>query len=183
MPSIETIPPDAWPLIDLLFNITCAVAGIWLAISVFVAWRRHASNLTPVHDAPANHKATPDFLSVDETARREAMRRADDFERDLDKRDRDEARERTRRGRSNGTLMQAIARMVSFGMALFSLATMISGTVFQVTIMGRYWEQYSAGERLMAVVRDHPIGVTVTVIVILYNVVRFFMSRPWQQEA
>ena len=54
---------------------------------------------------------------------------------------------------------------------------MISGTLFQVTIMGRYWEQYSATERLVSVVQNHPIGVSVTVFVILYNVVNYITNR------
>ncbi|MEO0983161.1 MAG: hypothetical protein AAFX03_10970 [Pseudomonadota bacterium] len=184
MPETETvIPPEAWPLMSALFNVTLAFAAVWLAVTVFVAWRRNASNLTAVHDAERNRRAQPDFLSVDAKERKEAMRRADQFESDLDKRDRDEARSERRKAREQATMLQRATQLISFGMALFSLATMISGTMFQVSIMGRYWEQYSAGERLAAVIREHPIGVAITVAVILYNIARFVVNRSWQKEA
>ena len=46
--TLDRIPPEAWPLIDLLLNVTMIVAAVWLAITIFVLWRRQASNLTPV---------------------------------------------------------------------------------------------------------------------------------------
>ena len=58
---------------------------------------------------------------------------------------------------------------------------MISGTVFQVTNMGRIWAQYSAGERFIGVLTAHPIGVSVTAAVILYNLVTFVTNRKWEQ--
>ena len=67
-------------------------------------------------------------------------------------------------------------------MALFSLATMISGTIFQVSIMGAYWEQFSAGERIMAMIRHYPLGVAVTVFVIGYNLITFFINRQWEAK-
>lgn len=73
--------------------------------------------------------------------------------------------------------MGRVGRLISLAMALFSIATMISGTLFQVTIMGRYWEQYSATERLVSVIQNHPIGVSVTLFVIGYNIVNFIISR------
>ena len=75
-----------------------------------------------------------------------------------------------------------MARLISLFMALFSLATMISGTVFQVTFMGRIWEQYSASERFIGVVTAHPIGVGVTAAVILYNLVTFVTNRKWEEK-
>lgn len=167
---IEQIPPEAWPLIDLLFNLTMAATGIWLAITVFVLWRRNASNLTSVSSASRNKDINPDFLSVDEKARQAAIKRGDDFGKVLDERDRQAHKEELRAKKRDMSLFGTISRLVSLGMALFSIATVISGTMFQVTIMGRYWEQYSAGERLMSVVQSHPFGVTVTVLVIVYNV-------------
>jgi len=119
---ISTIPPDAWPLIDVLFNIVTAVTAVWLA---------------------------------------------------CEREDKNTLKKAAQKGE---TVIGRIGRLVSFGMALFSVATMISGTVFQVSIMGRYWEQYSASERLMAVIQNHPIGVAVTVLVIVYNIFNFIMN-------
>ncbi|WP_084395933.1 hypothetical protein [Henriciella aquimarina] len=178
--AINSIPPDAWPVITILFNVTCAVTALWLVWTVFVLWRRRASNLTTASGASPNRKATPDFLSIDEKAREEALKRGEAYETYLDKRDRDEARAAERERRRKETMISRFGRLISFGMALFSLATMISGTMFQVSIMGRYWEQYSAGERLTRVVQEHPVGVTVTVAVILFNIITFVSNRKWE---
>ena len=175
--AIETVPPEAWPLIQLLFNVTITFTALWLAWTIFVMWRRSASNLTAVRGASANPAAEPEFLSVDKKARREAIAKGETFEKEMQRRDREEATDARRAARRQETMLGRVGRLISLGMALFSIATMISGTLFQVTIMGRYWEQYSATERLTAVIQNHPIGVSVTIAVILYNIVTFVMKR------
>lgn len=180
--TLRSIPAEAWPLIDILFNVTCVVTAVWLAWTVFVLWRRSASNLTTASSASPNRKAQPDFLSVDKKARAEAIKRGESFDKDLDKRQRDEELHARRLARAKETRISRIARLISLFMALFSLATMVSGTVFQVTFMGAIWEKYSASERLMAVVTAHPIGVGVTVVVILYNLVTFVTNRKWEEK-
>lgn len=180
---VNAIPPDAWPLIDMLFNTTLIVTGLWLVWTLFVAWRRSASNLTSVSGARANRNAEPEFLSVDEKARKQAIKRGEGFDKELDRRDREGERAERHAARKRETMVSRIGRLVSLGMALFSMATMISGTMFQVSIMGRYWEQYSASERLMRVIEDHPIGVTITVLVILYNLITFVLNFRKKQEA
>jgi len=174
---VEAVPEEAWPLIELLFNISIIFTGLWLTWTVFVMWRRSASNLTAIRGATANPKAQPDFLSVDEKARKAAIAKGETFEKEMQRRDRDEAKSVTQTARRQETMLGRLGRLISFGMALFSIATMISGTLFQVTIMGRYWEQYSATERLFAVIQNHPIGVSVTVAVILYNIVSYVAKR------
>lgn len=178
--TLRSIPAEAWPLIDILFNITCVVTAIWLATTAFIWWRRSASNLTTSSSASPNRNATPDFLSVDKKAREEAIKRGEKFDRDLDKQQREEERDAERTARSKEARIGRMARLTSLFMALFSLATMISGTVFQVSFMGQIWEKYSASERLMAVVTQYPIGVAVTALVILYNVVTFVTNRKWE---
>jgi hypothetical protein len=180
--TLRSIPAEAWPLIDLLFNITCAVTAVWLASTVFLLWRRHSSNLTTSSAVSPNRKATPDFLSVDRKARQQAIKRGEKFDRELDKQDREDERDALRKARAKETRLSRIARLVSLLMALFSLATVVSGTVFQVTYMGQLWEQYSASERLMGIVREYPIGVAVTVLVIAYNIFAFVNDRKWEQK-
>lgn len=173
---ISTIPSEAWPLIETLFNIVMAVTGVWLAWTAFIWWRRSASNLTTASGAIPNKKASPDFLSVDEKARKEAIKRGESFDKELSRREREDEKAQKKAALKNETPIGRIGRLISFGMAMFSIATMISGTVFQVSIMGRYWEQYSASERLLAVIQNHPIGVTVTVLVIVYNIFNFITN-------
>lgn len=179
---ISTIPSEAWPLIGTLFNIVMAVTGVWLAWTAFVWWRRSASNLTTASGAYPNKNATPDFLSVDEKARKEAIKRGESFDKELGRREREAEKAQEKAARGSETPIGRMGRLISFGMALFSIATMISGTVFQVSIMGRYWEQYSASERLLAVIQNHPIGVTVTVLVIVYNIFNFVTNYKTERS-
>ncbi|HPE46831.1 MAG TPA: hypothetical protein PLR76_00465 [Hyphomonas sp.] len=179
--TLRSIPPEAWPLIDILFNVTCAVTAVWLAVSVFIWWRRSASNLTTVSSASPRRGAQPDFLEVDTKARAEAIKRGERFDQELERRERAEERESRRQART-GKKASRWARFISLAMALFSLATMISGTIFQVSIMGAYWEQFSAGERIMAMIRHYPLGVAVTVFVIGYNLITFFINRQWEAK-
>lgn len=178
--AINSIPPEAWPLIDILFNITIVFAALWLVWTGFIWMRRRASNLTAIRGVSPNRKATPDFMSGDARARREAIKRGESFDKELERRDREDARTEKRTARRKESLVGRIGRLITLAMALFSIATMISGTLFQVSIMGRYWEQYSASERIIGVIREHPIGVAVTVLVIGYNLYVFVSSRKWE---
>lgn len=181
--ALDQIPADAWPWIDLLFNITCAAAGIWLAVTVFVIWRRTASNVTPVNAVPKNKRAQPDFLEVDQKARREAMERGEAFDKELDARDRNEAREERRTARRKQSPLQRLAGLIAFLMAVFSLVSAAVSVIWQVGFVGRMLEEYSASDRMMALVTHHPIGFTVAGLVIVFHVYRFFTERKWQQEA
>ena len=179
--TLNQIPPEAWPLIDLLFNLTMATVAIWLAITVFVWWRRSASNLTPVNAANRSRKAQPDFLSVDNKARSEAMERGESFDKEIERREREEARAEARKHGPRATVSQRVARFVSFFMSLFTLATMIFGAIFQVTRMGSMMREYSTIERMISVVQSHPISFTVAGLVIVFQVYRFFVERNWQE--
>ncbi len=177
--TLRSIPPDAWPLIDLLFNITCAVTAVWMACAVFIWWRRSASNLTTISSMNVNRKAQPDFLSQDQKARAEAIKRGERFDEELERREREEEKEGRRKKRREAPASRW-ARLISLFMALFSLATMVSGTIFQVSIMGAYWEKYSASERVLTMIQKYPLGVGVTVLVIVYNLYVYISNRKWE---
>lgn len=179
--TLEQIPPEAWPLIDLLFNLTIATVGIWLALTVFVWWRRSASNLTPVNAADKNKKAQPDFLKVDKAARAEALERGEAFGKEVERREREEARAQSKGGRPTLTVSQRAARFLSFFMSLFTLATMIFGAIFQVTRMGDMMREYSTFDRIVTVVQSHPISFSIAALVIIFQIYRFFVDRNWQE--
>ena len=179
--TLNQIPPEAWPLIELLFNLTMASVGIWLAITVFVWWRRSASNLTPVNAASSDRKAQPDFLEVNKKARAEALERGEAFDKEIERRQREEVKAEARKGRNKATTGQRMARFLSFFMSLFTLATMVFGAIFQVTRMGQMMKEYSTLERIAAVIQNHPISFSVATLVIGFQVYRFFVDRNWQE--
>jgi len=176
--TLDQIPPEAWPLITLLLNVTMAVAAVWLALTVFIWWRRSASNLTPVQAAGKNKSAQPDFLKVDHAARDAAIARGAAYDEALEKRARQEAMAGKRRPAS---VASRLAGLLSFLMSIFTLATMIYGAIFQVSRMGSMMQEYSSIERIGAVIANHPIAFAVTSLVIIVHVYRFFKSRQWQE--
>lgn len=179
----EQIPPEAWPLIGIAFNVTVALTLVWMCLSVFIFLRRSASNLTPVQAARKDRGDTPDFLSVDKTARKEALQRADAFEKELDEREEAEARAARKAEKGPWSLAGTAARLVSLFMSVFTLATMIFGSIWQIGRMGALMREYSTVERLATVIANHPIAFTIATLVVVYHVWRFIADRKWSAAA
>ena len=179
--ALNQIPPEAWPLVELLLNTTMVSVAIWIAVTIFVWWRRRASNLTPVNAAQANDNAAPDFLSVDKKARDQAEKRGEAFDKALEEEERAAAMAAARGGRTQRTMSQRLAGLLSFFMSLFTLATMIFGAIWQVSRMGQLMEEYSTVERIATVVQNHPVSFSVAALVIGFHVFRFFTDRQWKE--
>ena len=179
---LDRVPPDAWPLIDRLIQITVAVAAIWLVLSIFIYWRRRAANLTPVTAPRPNKDARPEFLDVDHKARRDAIARGEAFERQLQQREAEEARIAAMAGLGGATSAGRLARLASLVMSVFTLAMMILGSILNVGRMGELMQNYSTTERLAAVVRNHPIGTAIVVLVAVAAIYQFFTERRWRPE-
>jgi len=177
--TLQQIPPEAWPIIDLLFNVTMAAAGIWLAVTAFVIWRRHASNLTPVNAAERNRKAQPDFLKVDKKAREEAIERGDDFEKSLDRRDVAEAKAASRL--KPAKTVQKVAGAAAFIMSIFTVLSVIASSVFTLHGVGRVASEFSTWERARGMIEDHPIAFTICLLIIFARIYTHFFP-PEKKE-
>lgn len=181
--TLDKIPPEAWPIVDLLFNLTCAAAAIWLAITVFVLWRRHASNLTPVNAAEKNKKASPDFLKVDKAARAEAIARGESFDKELERREREEARAKAvAAGTANASLGQKIAGWSTFILAVFSL---LSGALTVILTMQRLdgmTAEYGTWQGLVNLFQARPIAFTVATTVIVLKIIHFVIEHRKSKE-
>ena len=66
-------------------------------------------------------------------------------------------------------------------MSLFTIASVIYGSIFTVSRMGSMMEEYSATERMIALITNHPIAFTVCVIVILARLYTQFV-KPEPKE-
>ena len=175
--TLDQIPPEAWPLLEFLLLVSAILAGVWLIITLFILWRRSASNLTPVNAARKNKKAQPDFLKVDEKARREAMERGESFEKELERRERIEARQED----GGMSLVQRIIGLASFLMSVFTLLTMILGAIFQVTRMGSMLETYSSADRILTVIQNNPIAFGIVAFVTVFYIYQFVTKKPWKE--
>jgi len=180
--TLDKLPPEAWPLINLLFNLTMVSVAIWLAITVFVWWRRSASNLTPVNAARKNKDAQPDFLNVDNKARAEALKRGEAFDKEIERRTQQEARDIARAGGSKSSTARRVAGIVTFLMSVFSLATMVLGSIYSVSRMGSMLRNFSTQERILHVVQTYPVSFTIASLVIVYQIYRFLADRKWKES-
>jgi hypothetical protein len=177
-----TVPEQYLPLLDWAYTATIVFAVLWLATWIFIALRRNASDLTPVLAADYDPKARPDFLSINEKKRKEAIARGQSYDRELDKSEAAEAKKAARHAKTPLTLTQRVLRLISLLMAVFSLATMIGGAIFQVTYITGLLKSIGAWERVVELVQKHPVGFSVAAIVILYHVITFFTDKKWQPK-
>lgn len=174
---LDRVPPDAWPMIDRMFDITIIAAAIWLALTIFVYWKRRAANLTPVTAARRSKKAQPEFLKVDHKARRAAIERGQAFERSLEQREEEEARAAALAALKPAARAGRVAKIAALITSVFTLIAMIFGTILNVGKMGELMQQYSTTQRLAAIIQNHPVGTTVAAVVIAAGLYQFFHER------
>ena len=155
---------------DLLYGLAIAAGSVYLAATAYSSWRRKSLNLTPVTSAAADPAARPDFLNVDKDARSAALERGDAFEASLRAREASAAAD----GAPETAKKFSLVAMV---MSAFTLVTMLVGSVWQISFIGRYAEQLSAKGRLVAMVKEHPLAFSVSMVVCAVQVVTFFAER------
>jgi hypothetical protein len=179
MPDV-VIDPKYQPVFEALFMGTLIATAVWLVLVIFIMLRRRASNLTPIQSAKVNKKVTPDFLSVDHGRQKEMREEGAAFDAELDRRDAEAAREEVAKKKGPDTMLARIARVVSLLMSLFTLATLIGGVIFNVNYLGGMLRNYSAGDRMLAVVERYPFTVSVAALVIAYHVYTYIAGRTWK---
>lgn len=180
--AIEQIPPEAWPLLELLLNVTVVSAAVWLTLTVFIWWRRSASNLTPVNAARKNKKAEPDFLSVDRKGRAQAEARGEAYDKELEKEERAAAKADARGGRTQTQLVQKLAGLVSLFMSLFALVSMIAGSILQVSRLGGMVKDYSTVDTITTIIRENPVSFSVVAVVISVHIYRFIEKYQKKED-
>jgi len=179
--AIDNIPPEAWPLIDLMMRITVGLAAAWLVLAMIAWWRRRAYNLTIASTASRNKKAQPGFLTVDHEARADAIGRGEAHDEALGEREADEALAALKAAAGPVTMLSRIARLATLGMSVITLLTGFSGAIFNISKMGEYVEEASAVGRLELVITQHPVGTAVTVFVVAYSIWRFITDKKWEK--
>jgi hypothetical protein len=179
---IDRIPPEAWPLIDMLFRITIVLAVIWLALALVAWWRRRAYNLTVASTARRSGKAQPDFLHVDEKARKAAIARGEAHEEFIEDRERDEAAAALEAAKQPINLAQRIAGFAALLMSIFTLSTVALGAVTNVSKMGDALKSVSSVDKVEKIVSDHWLGTTVAALVIAWHVYKYFADRSWKEK-
>lgn len=177
----EQIPPDAWPMIDMMFRITIGLTIVWVILSLIGWWRRRAYNLTIASTAKKRKKAQPDFLKVDEKARKEAIKAGERHEDSLDDREKEEALAALKAAKGPVAWSERIASAATFLMSIFTLLTGFSGAIFGVKRLDGYLADAGTAGRLEYLLREHTIGCIVVVFVIGYHTWRYFAEKKWKK--
>lgn len=160
--------PD-WALdIDLLINGTAIVAGVWLALAIFVYWRRQQTNLTPVDVPSANPDAQPDFLGVDKKKQSAALKRGDEYARSLEKRGQGS---RVSSQSSPFHWIKKTAGYAALVLACLLIVVVAVGCAFPESYLGQLLNDYSAENRLADIIQSNPISLLIAVLVVLYRAI------------
>ncbi|MEL7199717.1 MAG: hypothetical protein AAGL10_15510 [Pseudomonadota bacterium] len=179
--AVDRIPPDAWPIIDILFRVTIALAILWVVLSLIGWWRRRAYNLTVASTAGRNKKAQPDFLNVDEKARKEQIKAGERHEDVLEDREKEEALAALKAAKEPVTLASRLASAATFVMSLITLLTGFSGAILGIgRIEGQLAQAGTAG-KLEYLITEHTIGCIIVAFVIGYKIWRFVAEKKWKK--
>lgn len=179
--AIDRIPPDAWPFIDILFRIVIALAILWVVLAAIGWWRRRAYNLTVASSAGRNKKAQPEFLGVDEKARKEQIKAGERHEDTLAQREKEEALAALKAAKEPVTLASRLASAATFMMSLITLITGFSGAIFGIgRIEGQLRDAGTAG-KLQYLIDNHLIGCIIVAFVIGYKFWRFIAEKKWKK--
>lgn len=179
---VEQIPPEAWPLLDLMFKIVIGLFIVWICLSLIAWWRRRAYNLTVASTARVNKKKQPGFLSVDKKDRERQIGRGEAHEDALDERDREDAAAALKAAKEPLTIGARIAKLATFLMSIVSLLTGFSGAMLGVQRLGGDISELSAAGRIKELVIEYPLGVAVCVFVIGFQIWQYFKKEKWKEK-
>ncbi len=161
---------DTW--LNALAWVLAACTLLWIATSIIGHLHRRNYNLTKA-DASGGKVVRPDFLDVDHKARREAIRRGEQYEKQLDAREAAALAPPATAAESAGRW----ARWAATGTALFTLAGTILGTLSKVSAFDQQVQQVATSDFFVQTVRDHKLGATIAVAVIGAQIVLFVQAR------
>ena len=160
--------------VDLMINASAALLLTWLAMALFVYWRRKTTNLTPVDVPSAKKNAQPDFLSVDKKARKAAMKRGDKYARELDRRERLEGVDFQQ---SRMLRASRVCGFIALTLCVVTLGTIVAGSIWPDSFVGQLLSHYSTEGRVTEVLRAHPVPLVIAMLSVGWCVVRLAMTK------
>lgn len=151
-------------ILQVLSWLVVAFGGMWLVTSVIGYMHRRAYNLTRA-ESGGGKPITPDFLKVDKKKRDAAIARGEAYSEVLE--------QRAAVAASPASKAEFWSRAAALITATFTLLGAVVGTLTRVESLEEGARQLSSLDTFTGIVRDHPIGTTIAVIVIGANIVVF----------
>jgi hypothetical protein len=170
-PSAVPLPewvPDA--MVPLGYAIVALFAA-WLVLGIVRLLHRRAYNLTKAETARGK-PAEPGFLKVDHEARQAALDRGDAYVRPADR-----VAEAEASGKRKGSAWAFLCRLGVVIVALAHFGVVVVSMADATHNAEKVVQDISATDRLEAIVSRYWLGLTLGVIVLTAEVVRFVVSR------
>jgi hypothetical protein len=188
-PPLEGAPPapvaEEWIFLGIpgtfLMWAAVAFAALWLGSTVFIQMRRRATNLTSAHQAGVKKEATPDFLKVDDKARAEALKRGEQYDKELVEREKAEAEAKAGKPSAKKdpvSMVKLLSGGAAFLFSLFTLLGSVLGTFRTLETAGVKMSQF---EQLGAIIAKYPIPTAICVFVIGYTIYVWVSQKKWAE--
>lgn len=145
-------------------------AALWLVTSVIGYFHRRAYNLTHA-ESGTSKPVTPDFLKVDKSKRDAAVGRGQAYEQVL--------KEREAPPQTPVTTMRSWSRILATFAALVTLITASITAIEKIEAYQRKLEEITVWDRIVELVTQNPVGVTLAIAVIGANI--YIFVRKFQK--
>ena len=152
------------------------VVIVWLGMLTFETVVRRRHNLTRAESASANRQLDLDFLKKDEEARQRALDAADDYAREL------EAGSSQAAAGGNVSRLKRLFSIASAIMAVLTLVGVIAGTIVRLETAGDLLRD-AGFQQFTNIVDQYPVGTYLSVLVIGYHAIAFFVFEKWKGES
>ena len=150
------------------------VALIWVVAAGYEGLLRRRHNLTRAERAGANPDLELDFLKKDDDVRQKALEAADTYARELETGEQS-APVKASRLRQLFSVLTAI-------MAVITLIGVIGSTIARLEHTGDLVREVGLNQ-LTAVIEQYPVGTYLSVLIIIYHIVAFFVFQKWRGSA
>lgn len=173
---VEVDPPE-WVQTSLvsLSVLLAALLLLWLIVSVFLSKRRKAYNLTRMENVAGGSTQSPSFLQVDHEARDAAKKRGDDYVRPSD---REISIEAPSQDLGIWPKVGALARLGTVLVALLNIAVAIVAAMIFAGEANRLFDELSVQDRWQSILERYWIGIGVAVLLIIFEIVKYFSHGP-----
>ncbi len=147
---------------------------IWIGAFAFESIVRRRHNLTRAETEAPNRKLELDYLKKDHEARQRALEAGDAYERELDAQD-------TPPREGNMSRFRRLFAVASAIMAVVTLIGVISGTIIRFQHTETVVREAGLN-RLTSVIDQYPVGTYLSVFVVAYHAIAFFVFEKWKGD-
>ena len=149
---------------------------VWIAMVTYEMVVRRRHNLTRAESASANKDLDLDFLKKDEAARQKALDAADDYAAEL------AAGEAAMSAQpQNVSRLRRLFSVASAFMAVLTLIGVSVGTIVRLEKAGDMLRD-AGFQQFTQIVDQYPVGTYLSVLVIGYHAIAFFVFEKWKGE-